>query len=651
MFNRLQLRHRMLLLPILAGIGFILILLSVIRGGRDNAALIHQIESGFLPTVQLSHDLEDTLASVRQVLNDAIANLDVERLAEGETLRSRFLSSLEAGQANTTLDTSALTAIKTDFQSYLDLAVSTTQQIIDEGASEESLASLDEVANAFGRVESRLDQWGDRLSEAMAQAIASARQSSRNAVATQVFLVVVTLVVLALLSWLIFRSISRPLKHAVTAAQRLAEGDFKSTIPQGAGDEVGMVLDSLRETVRYLREMAGAADSIAAGNLAIQVTPRSNRDTFGHSFQTMVANLHEVIGSLQGSSEHLMSAAEQISSSAEEISDGASSQSSATEETSSTMVEIASQIDNVAQSVQSLASSAEETSSSMQEMSMTSEEVSKHTDSLLASVEETSATLEEMTASIHSIAEKVDVVDQVSRESASAAQEGSHRLAEVMGGIESSGQDIGKIVKIIEDIADQTNLLALNAAIEAARAGDAGKGFAVVADEVKRLAEKSVASTREITQFVEAVQDNTSEAVGLIQIITTDIVESLNKTTSLVGEVSLATQEQSGGARQILETSRNMQEVTRQVAYATKEQAQGAHEIMRAVEEMNDMTRHVALSGTEQKRGGDMVVRAIEQIAEIARSNVRNSQQLSSATVSLAEQAQRLQQTAGVFST
>ena len=113
----------------------------------------------------------------------------------------------------------------------------------------------------------------------------------------------------------------------------------------------------------------------------------------------------------------------------------------------------------------------------------------------------------------------------------------------------------------------------------------------------------------------------------------------------------MATQEQSGGARQVLETSQNMQQITRQVSYAAKEQARGANEVMKAVEEMNTMTQHVALSGTEQKRGGDMVVRAIEQIADIARSNVGNSQQLSKATLSLAEQAQKLQQIAGVFRT
>jgi methyl-accepting chemotaxis protein len=641
----------MLLLPLVAGLGFLLVLYFVFKGGRDYEALMRQVEQEYFPAVQLSHQLQDDLGSIRQVFDEAAVGVSTDYLAQADTKRQLFLSMLETGAKNTTLDASLLATLKREFQAFYDLALQTTQRMIDEGASEQLLGDLEESTKAHQRIQARLDQWGDRQSAALGEAISAVRQSSRNSVVSQAALVAITLAVLLILSFLILRSLSRPLGQAVSAARRLAEGDFKSTIPQGSGDEPGQVLDSLRETVRYLREMAKAADSIAAGNLAVQIQPRSNRDTFGLAFQKMVANLHEMIGDLQGSSEHLMSAAEQISASAEEISDGAASQSSATEETSSTMVEIASQIDNVTQSVQSLASNAEQTSSSMQEMSMTSEEVSRHSDSLLAAVEETSATLEEMTASIHSIAEKVNVVDKVSRQSAASAQEGSERLAEVIGGIETSGHDIGKIVRIIEEIADQTNLLALNAAIEAARAGDAGKGFAVVADEVKRLAEKSVDSTREIAHFVETVQENTGEAVNLIQGITTDIVESLTKTTSLIGEVSIATQEQRGGAQQILETSRNMQEITRQVAYAAKEQAQGAHEIMSAVEEMNDMTRHVALSGTEQKRGGDMVVRAIEQIAEIARDNVRNSQQLSKSTVSLAEQAQRLQQMASLFTT
>jgi methyl-accepting chemotaxis protein len=247
-----------------------------------------------------------------------------------------------------------------------------------------------------------------------------------------------------------------------------------------------------------------------------------------------------------------------------------------------------------------------------------------------------------MTASIRSVAGKVKTVDEASREASRVADQGGTELSNVINGIGNNSKDIGKIVKIIEEIADQTNLLALNAAIEAARAGDAGKGFAVVAEEVKGLAERSMNSTREISGFVERVQKDVGHAVELSGSVLRQIVDSVGKNSALVAEVYTTAQEQSNGAQQILKTALNMQNVTRQLATAAKEQAGGAREIMQSVEVMNRMTQQVADATVEQKNGGDMIVKAVEQIAQVAQQNVAATEQLSKATVGLAREAERM---------
>lgn len=413
---------------------------------------------------------------------------------------------------------------------------------------------------------------------------------------------------------------------------------------------IGILLS--RMITAPLGTCVASLEDLAKGRLVLPNLDTERKDEIGRLSRAMVRtidSLRKMIAEIKQSSTQVATSADQISVSAVQIAKGAETQSSSTDETSSTMVEMASQIDNVAKSAQNLATNVDETSSSIQEMASSVEQVAKNAEVLLTSVDETGSTIEQMTTSLKTVADRVKVVDNASREAAKMAGEGGAELSRVINGIGSSSKDIGKIVKIIEEIADQTNLLALNAAIEAARAGEAGKGFAVVAEEVKRLAERSMNSTREISNFVETVQKDVNQAVDLTGNVLKRIVESVDKSTNMVGEVYSSTQEQSTGAAQIVKVTTNMQNVTREMATAARQQATGAREIMKAVEIMNRMTQQVADATSEQKRGGNMVVKAIEQIAQVSQQNLSATEELSRTTAGLAKEAERLQKLADQF--
>jgi len=237
----------------------------------------------------------------------------------------------------------------------------------------------------------------------------------------------------------------------------------------------------------------------------------------------------------------------------------------------------------------------------------------------------------------------------VSQQSVADTRQNGEQLQESINSIGARSDEVGKIVKVIEGIADQTSLLALNAAIEAARAGDAGKGFAVVADEVRRLAERSMQATQEIGEVIETVQTDTRKAVSLTERVLAGILESIGKTSALVGEVATAADEQAVGAKKVLDTVAEMSTLTRQIAGSIKENAAGAQEINLAAQKMNHLTHQMSEAVGEQKRGGEMVVGAVESIALISRQNLIAVEQMSSAAKSLASESETLKQRVEIF--
>jgi methyl-accepting chemotaxis protein len=227
------------------------------------------------------------------------------------------------------------------------------------------------------------------------------------------------------------------------------------------------------------------------------------------------------------------------------------------------------------------------------------------------SLEETSAALEQLSSMTKRNADnslEADQLMQLASESVIRAQTSMDNVIEAMSEISSSGSEIGKIIKSIDDIAFQTNLLALNAAVEAARAGEAGAGFAVVAEEVRNLASRSADAAKNTANLIENTTRNINSGSQMVNFTAENfkvVTDHSNKVAQLIGEVAEASKEQSQGIDQIAKAVNSLDQVTQANAASAEESANIANtlgeeegKLVNTIEEINSL-----ISGSRAAEG------------------------------------------------
>jgi methyl-accepting chemotaxis protein len=417
------------------------------------------------------------------------------------------------------------------------------------------------------------------------------------------------------------KSITEPLNNLMGIAQQIGKtGDLDHNIDIQRQDEIGELARTFGAMVKYLKEMAALSESIAGGDLAVEVQPRSSNDTLGHAFKKMVEGLRNLVKNVRDASTQVASASGQVAGASDESAKISLQASSAIDEVTSTMHEMSVNVQNMVKSTQTQASS----------------------------VSETSASIDQMVASIQRVADTAKVLLDISNRSREEVHNGISTMEKATDGlnrinttIQSSGEiidvlgqradDIGKIIEVIDDLAEQTNLLALNAAIEAARAGEHGLGFAVVADEVRKLAEKSAQSTKEISELIQSIQKEARKAV-----------ENMDRSTGIVNEGLELGGELNSALKKISNVVTEVYKFAQEIGAATNEQSHGSSQIARATTRLNEITHEINSAVEEQASGAQAVVKAMERMRELIQQSTSGSTELAASAEQMSKMSREL---------
>ncbi len=541
--------------------------------GQTIQAFINQTQAmvkGDAATVEHGRSIDEGAKSLRQDGQTVqVVELSLRRAEKNFFLRHDDKSVSEAQGLLTDL-TAVCSRLRSQARSAQDRDAAGAMLSDVSGYKE----AFDSYVKAYQDRVAVIQQMGPQATELVASIdklgklqVAEASSARTSAVTLMTLFSIAAILGGAIIAFFIARGISRPIANISKVAEEISMGDVSHNIDIRQKDEIGVLAESFRQLVDYMRNLAGAAEKIAANDLTVTVQPKSERDVLGKSFKTMVGNLTNMIRQLGENARELVSAATEIASSSEQMSKGAKDQSN--------------QVNQV--------------SAAVEEMTATIVESSKNAGEASTAAKGAADTATTGGRIVNDSIQAMQKIAQTVRQSADSIA----KLA-------SSADQIGEIIGVIDDIADQTNLLALNAAIEAARAGEQGRGFAVVADEVRKLAERTGKATGEITEMIKGIQKETEEAVHSmeagIQVVDkgreladqagtslNEIVTMAQRVTEMIQQMATAAEEQSAASEQISKNVEHISGVTKETATGAEQSATAAEELSRQADGLQQM--------------------------------------------------------------
>jgi methyl-accepting chemotaxis protein len=572
--------------------------------------------------------------------------------------------------------------------------------------SAEMAASMadDAVAGVYGSDHGEnMVRWQD-LGEGQVLVSSIPRASLRPGLASlRILLCVVLLVATGIalgISWLVWSDLRQATRALSNAAESMARGDLRRSHVFESEDEMGELARSFERMGSALRATVGrvaeAADRV---------------DTAGGQIAEVAQSVAAASSEQAGRIEQAMELMVRINGQVAEVSNSARALNVSVEESSSSILELGAAGEELNDTASVLSGKVDEVSTSIEEMVRSVKQVRVIGDGLGEAASETSSSMEEMASAMRAVDNTAEITAVLSREVVDSAESGQGKVAQTIDGMQAirdatdsaegvirglgaSTKEIGAILDVIDDVADETNLLALNAAIIAAQAGEHGRAFGVVAEEIKELADRVLASTKEIGGLIRSVQDESSNAVGAIEegsrsvasgvelsadagVSLEGITKKARESGTHIGEIVVAVQEQTKAAAHVVElmdrvrtgvdqiasagaeqdrgnetvyrSAVTMSDVAQQVRRTTEEQSRGFGRIRESVEGVRDAVEQINMSLQEQSSACSQVTEFLEQVVDRTRGNERAAEGMGDAVESLIRQAEALREDVARF--
>lgn len=528
-------------------IGVALIGMFIIGGmsfrlmGQMNEMTV-DISTSWLPSVDTARDMSATISNIR--LNELGYLTAVSADMEASSLQ--YLQKEKEDMA--ALLTTYGELIDEDERVYYDNAMNYWTQYNEadekmitfarQGRTEEARAILEgECVDIYNSLNSSFNDIITYNTEGSNDAAEESSFLYRTATRRMITVIIAIILVGVFFSFVIVRSIKIPISEIESAAIKMAEGDLDVAISYTSKDELGVLAAQVGRLIHKLQMIIDDENKFLAKMAEGDLTVNSICEAeYTGSFHPLLVSFQGIAEKLNDTMRQISQSSFQVAGGAEQVSNGAQALDKATSQQASAVAELVTAINEISGKVNQNADNARQA--------------------------ETMA---------GSVSTKMNV-----------SNEKMQQMIQAMADISSSSNEIGKIIKTIEDIAFQTNILALNAAVEAARAGEAGESFAVVADEVRSLANKSAEASKNISDLIansSKVVANGKQIVDDTAKSLLDAVNNVNEMTGIIGQISEASNDQAYAISQITIGMDQISDVVQTNSVTVEESASASEEL------------------------------------------------------------------------